>query len=48
MVQAALLTGGRYGQLARLAVDDFHPMPGLSRLPTGRSIGIREGLPLPF
>jgi integrase len=42
MVQAALLTGARYGQLARLAVSDFNRDAGTIRLSTRKGDGSRK------
>ncbi len=39
MVQAALLTGGRYGQLARLTVADFNRDAGTIRMATRKGDG---------
>jgi integrase len=37
LVQAALLTGARYGELARLEVRDFNPDTGTLLIPTSKS-----------
>jgi integrase len=42
MVQAGLLTGGRYGQLARLAVSDFNRDAGTVRMSTKKGDGSRK------
>jgi integrase len=39
MVQAALLTGGRYGQLAKLTVGDFNPDAGTVTMRTRKGDG---------
>src|SRR5262245_16787195 len=39
LVQAALLTGGRYGQIAQLTVDDFNPDAGTVRMRTKKGDG---------
>jgi integrase len=42
MVQGALLTGGRYGQLARLAVSDFNRDAGTVRMTTRKGDGSQK------
>lgn len=42
MVQGALLTGGRYGQLARLAVSDFNRDAGTVRMRTRKGDGTEK------
>src|SRR5262249_13541335 len=39
LLQAALLTGGRYGQLGQLTVSDFNPDGGTLRLRTRKGDG---------
>jgi integrase len=39
LVQAALLTGGRYGQIAQLTVNDFNPDAGTVRMRTRKGDG---------
>ena len=39
LVQAGLLTGGRYGQIARLTVSDFNPDAGTLRMRTRKGDG---------
>src|SRR5262249_1044033 len=42
MVQAALFTGGRYGQLARLVVADFNRDAGTIRMATRKGDGTEK------
>jgi integrase len=42
MVQAALLTGGRYGQLARLVAGDFNRAAGTVRMSTRKGNGTEK------